>query len=298
MSNKNALSSLKGFRLANFQSFDESGAMVIDPSQFNIFVGPNNVGKSKLIRSFKRLETDDNGDLLASDGKKFQLYIYEGIDQDTASSYWRLNLNLFSDEKSFGDYFEKVFFEYEMMDNQNAPRAKFIGLYDANENKTLSSGQLTDINERFQRSRTIHRRFNSFPIPRTKFFYIGAERDVLPESAENSVRAIKPNGQRTTTLIRKFLLSQKEDTDLVRRDMLNELNEILSPDYSFTDIRCQELESGLWEIFLSTEKYGEIALSQSGSGLKTVLQLLANTQLVASSGNNTIDSGLFLFEER
>lgn len=297
MSNKRVLRNLRGFRLANFQSFNENGASVIDPSRFNIFVGPNNVGKSKLVRAFKRLETGDTGKLLASDGKIFKLYIYEALDSSSIEAYWRLNIGLIPSLDKFSQYFEKVLREYEMTPGQDAPNAKYIGLCDLNEKKIIPPEKLNETDLRYHNKRASPKKFGAYPLSKGQFFYIGAERDVLPEAASNSTKLIDPNGRGTTALIRKFLLSEKENTDLVRLHMLTELNEILSPDYSFTDIRCQELETGHWEIFLRTEKYGDIALSQSGSGLKTVLQLLANTQLVVSSGSKTIDSGLFLFEE-
>ena len=56
--------------------------------------------------------------------------------------------------------------------------------------------------------------------------------------------------------------------------MLKDLNEIFLTDAEFTEIVCQQLESDVWEIYLEEKTKGRIPLSQSGSGLRTIIVVL------------------------
>lgn len=281
------------FKLSSFQSFDEEGATVFSPRRFNVFVGPNNVGKSKLVRAFDKLITGSVGKLLDSQGVGFEFYISNHINDTVASNLinaLRQSRQIYHDDdiKIAKEILNEGRIEYKMA--RDAPQAIFHALH-LPKTEVFPESQITTLTEAARQHR-----FLSHPIPKSNFFYLGAERNVVPESANSNVVEISPNGEGTTALIRKYLLQATTNTDLVRVNMLEDLNEILHPDYYFTDIRCQE-DNGLWEIYLETKKYGDIALSQSGSGLKTILQLLANTQLVVGSGDKPIEKGLFLFEE-
>jgi len=281
------------FRLSSFQPFDEEGATVYNPERFNIFVGPNNVGKSKLVRAFEKLITGSQGQLLDSRNMGFQFYISRTIDETLASrivEQLRQYRQIYQRDEIQNAIADLTMGRLEYLMGRDAPQATFYAIH-LPPNHRFSEQQINTITEAAK-----NHKFPSNPIPKSHFFYVGAERNVVPEGADSNVVKINPNGQGTTALIRKFLLQANTNTDLVRVNMLQDLNEILHPDYYFTDIRCQE-DSGVREIYLATEKYGDIALSQSGSGLKTILQLLANTQLVVGSGANQIEKGLFLFEE-
>lgn len=288
-----SIKDVAAFRLSSFQSFDEEGATVLSPCRFNVFVGPNNVGKSKLVRAFDKLITGSRGKLLDSQGVGFKFFISKFINETIALNLvnaLRQSRQIYREDDSQAALASLVKgrIEYEM--SGDAPTATFHALHLPKNNK-FSETQITTL------TKAAHsHKFLSYPIPKSNFFYLGAERNVVPETANSNVVEISPNGQGTTALIRKYLLQANTNTDLVRVNMLQDLNEILYPDYYFTDIRCQE-DGGSWEIYLETKKYGEIALSQSGSGLKTILQLLANTQLVVGSGDKQIEKGLFLFEE-
>lgn len=284
---------LTAFRLASFQSFNEEGAIVEYPSRFNIFAGPNNVGKSKLVRAFERLITGSKGQLLDSNKSGFSFYIREESKGKILNSFKSYNnfRYMHNDDKIIS-YFSESQPEYKMTNDANS--AQFFGLVNSNP----LPEPLTEANLEALKHGVFSRlKFPSYPIPKGHYFYIGAERNILPEAPNSRLNHIEPSGTNTTGLIRKFLLDHNTETDLVRKFMLMDLNEILHPNYKFTDIRTMELGDNKWEIFLTTDKYGDIPLSQSGSGLKTVLQLLANTQLVVNSRDKPIESGLFLFEE-
>jgi putative ATP-dependent endonuclease of the OLD family len=61
---------------------------------------------------------------------------------------------------------------------------------------------------------------------------------------------------------------------------LDDLNSIFEPDTSFTRILVQQLQDERWEVFLEEAEKGRVSLSQSGSGLKTVLLGLVYLHLV------------------
>ena len=284
---------LAGFRLAGFQSFDDEGAIVESPSRFNIFAGPNNVGKSKLVRAFERLITGSRGQLLDSAEAGYSLYIRERDESKALNCFLQhQNFRRVHRDQKIVNYFSESQIEYLMVNDANS--ASFSGLVNEKslpENFTKQNLEVLKLN-------SLNRlKFPSYPIPKGNYFYIGAERNILPELPNSTLLSIEPSGTNTTALIRKFLLDHDSETDLVRKFMLNDLNQILHLNYKFIDIRCQDIGNNNWEVFLTTDKYGDIPLSQSGSGLKTVLQLLANTQLVVNSRDKPIESGLFLFEE-
>jgi putative ATP-dependent endonuclease of the OLD family len=83
---------------------------------------------------------------------------------------------------------------------------------------------------------------------------------------------------------------------------LDDLNCIFEPDASFTRILVQQLgdEKAInerWEVFLEESEKGRIPLSQSGSGLKTVLLVLIYLYLVPEIEKKELSHYLFGFEE-
>lgn len=126
-----------------------------------------------------------------------------------------------------------------------------------------------------------------------------AERNIFPENNDNNMN-VDSNGNGVTRIITNFLNRSEYDENLVRDILLNKLNEIMGEDLTFTEITTQQIEteSGTkWEIFLREEKKGRIALSDSGSGLKTILMVLVYTILIPNVENKSVDNYLFLFEE-
>ncbi|ENM5724768.1 AAA family ATPase [Vibrio mimicus] len=129
------------------------------------------------------------------------------------------------------------------------------------------------------------------------FRRLSAERDIIPESAKTNVIDISSNGVGLTNAIQCFINKSDLPSDLVEKNILNALNEIFSHDAHFTDIVCQLYENGTWEIYLEEEQKGRIPLSQSGSGLKTVISVLAFLFLVPHLENNKLNKYVFGFEE-
>ncbi|MEZ6098144.1 MAG: AAA family ATPase [Pirellulaceae bacterium] len=135
------------------------------------------------------------------------------------------------------------------------------------------------------------------PFHRWKFYRIAAERDIVPELCGEGDIQIKGNGRGVTDAIQRFINDSHLPSELVIDKMLSSLNEIFGPDATFKEIICQRDQSTkCWEIFLNEATKGRIRLSQSGSGLKTVILVLA--QLILDvHGRSDLSNVIFAFEE-
>ena len=112
--------------------------------------------------------------------------------------------------------------------------------------------------------------------------------------------SVDSNGNGITTIISNYLNKNEYEEDLVRHTLLDKLNEIMGDDANFTEIVTQQIkynESTKWEIFLREEDKGRIALSESGSGLKTILMVLVYTILIPDVERKKISDYIFMFEE-
>jgi hypothetical protein len=79
---------------------------------------------------------------------------------------------------------------------------------------------------------------------------------------------------------------------------LSALNKIFSPDITFNEIATRfHSQTNKWEIFLGEDKKGPIALSSSGSGLKTVILTLLNLLARPNFENRSASSYMFSLEE-
>lgn len=135
------------------------------------------------------------------------------------------------------------------------------------------------------------------PIETKKFRRLLAERDIRPEIADPSNITIATNGSGLTNAIQSFINRSNLPSDLVESSILSALNVIFAHDAKFTDIVCQLHDNNNWEVYLEEEHKGRIALSQSGSGLKTVMSVLACLILVPHLEQKPLSQYVFGFEE-
>jgi hypothetical protein len=84
---------------------------------------------------------------------------------------------------------------------------------------------------------------------------------------------------------------------VVEDRLLEELNKIFQPDVTVGGIKVQQLQDRSWEVYLREHAKGDIALSQSGSGLKTVLLVLTYLHLIPAIEAKGLESYVFGFEE-
>jgi AAA15 family ATPase/GTPase len=123
-----------------------------------------------------------------------------------------------------------------------------------------------------------------------------SDRDLSAESEDNNI-LLSSNGIGATNIIQSFINRSDIERDYVEKDLLNDLNKIFAPDSIFERILAQKRKDNKWEIFLEERNKGRIALSDSGSGLKTVMLVLINLILIPRLENNPIERYVFAFEE-
>ncbi|HWK95349.1 MAG TPA: ATP-binding protein [Pseudolabrys sp.] len=136
----------------------------------------------------------------------------------------------------------------------------------------------------------------SNPFKGKHFRRLSAERDIAPEGAGNQLQ-IQKNGAGFTNTVAQVLTKFEHPSAIVSEQMLRALNEIFAPDTYFESINVQQYEQGAWEIFLKERGNIEIALSHSGSGLKTILIVIGFFYLLPYVQNAELSKFIFAFEE-
>jgi AAA ATPase domain len=174
-----------------------------------------------------------------------------------------------------------------------------IGIDGANKREILDTSNIMEIMTPKQFS-SFRKQFEqlitnkSHPYSLIEYIRLRAERDIVPESEDT---AFTEKGDGTTTIVKSFITKAALQSSLVENNMLEELNSIVHPDLNFSDILVQETDTGEWEIFLEEKDKGRIALSQSGSGLKTILLVLVIVLLKPNQINRSLENFVFAFEE-
>lgn len=129
-----------------------------------------------------------------------------------------------------------------------------------------------------------------------RFHRLGAERNIVPEEDSSEI-GIDSTGVGATNLIQNFINKSNLPSDLIEKILLDALNVVFSPDAVFTDIVCQQHPDRKWEVFLEEKFKGRIALSQSGSGLKTIILVLCFIHLLPIVSKERLNKFVFAFEE-
>ena len=148
-----------------------------------------------------------------------------------------------------------------------------------------------------RRMETAH--YNSSLLSSICFRRINADRDIVPEKEKDYLN-VNADGTGTTNLIRRFINDASYKENFVEVTLLTELNKIMGPDAHFEKIRVQQLNeesSKKWEVYLKEEGQDRFALSQTGSGLKTIILMLVNLYLLPALPDNKGKHFVFAFEE-
>jgi len=110
---------------------------------------------------------------------------------------------------------------------------------------------------------------------------VAASRDVKPEedSPDEALR-LEGDGRGVTQAIHRFLNYARFEEAEVKEVLLPGLNKVLKPDVELVEIKTQRHGSD-WEVHLVESGKNRVALSASGSGLKTIIQILTMIHLDA-----------------
>lgn len=134
------------------------------------------------------------------------------------------------------------------------------------------------------------------------FRRLAADRDIRSEP-ESDDENLGFDGVGATNYIRRLLLHENHEGLVIKRILLEALNEIMKTDGEFADIHVLQLEKKvgdqhLWEVFLEEKSQSRrFALSGCGSGLKTIILTLLNLLVVPYVEKEAKKSYVFAFEE-
>lgn len=136
------------------------------------------------------------------------------------------------------------------------------------------------------------------------FRHVAAERNIVPEEEERlgeTLDDLSSTGQGASNIIREFLNNSSYDESVVEADLLNAVNEIMSPEAVFESIRVQQVKDGYgdvrWEVFLKEKGMSRCPLSRMGSGLKTIILVLLNLLVIPKLDENRDKYMVYGFEE-
>lgn len=284
------------YQFRGHQCFGSKWIDLPAPKTFNVVVGRNNSGKSRLLDVVNEFTCDP----LRADSieKKFVI---------TAE---RLDVAFFGEgairqpdpdtevECSSGGGLE-LRYAYRQPDVIREGFCR-VGV----QNDSHDNSDLISVAELYEFVDTELPSFEGLFVHGVSWCRLRAERDIQPETPTQNI-TLEENGQGATSLIHRFITHSKYDNSVIQRDVLNGLCEIFGPDGDFTGIMTRQLgdlsvepPSNLWEIFLTERrKPGVIAVSQSGSGLKTVLLVLLNLIVRPVLESQDPSNYVYAFEE-
>lgn len=268
-----------GFHLKNYKSFGPTGVKLESIKSINVIVGRNNIGKSALLHAL---------DFLCIDGE----------DRFDISQSVEITQSL--DERTLTQVFHKGSSRGELGGSHwDDHGVKFIGA-------SITWKQTSDRDTQFVSTNAnasdIERSYMSGikPVSAIRSFKhvkLDADRDIIPEGIDARM-ILSSDGVGATQLIHKYLQHVEFDRSLIQQTLLAALNQIFSPDIVFNEITTRyHSSSSRWEIFLGEKSKGPIALSASGSGLKTVILTLLNLLVRPDFEKKQVEQYIFSLEE-
>ena len=138
------------------------------------------------------------------------------------------------------------------------------------------------------------------PLRSKRLIRLSSERDIVPEHSNVNLYLDK-NGAGATRVLHELRNAAKYARLPEAHEFLDEINKIMGPDLRFSALDVKRDEHDTWEIFLTEEGKHPIALSNLGSGLKTVILVLLNLHIAKyithTEPKTTISGHFYVFEE-
>lgn len=277
-----------GVEARNFKSFGKEAAGLAHIYPVNVIIGRNNSGKSALIDLLAiatgAMKIDSSHH---HKGNVPELIYHTTISEQDIEKVFSISLSggvVPINHRAYGMRWLNKPFSYSLKNG----RRSFLSIdpeFDTPKAYHAFKQPLTD---------QIRSPFTGLRCRR-----ILSDRDIQFEGDMNQNDPnVAENGQGATNIIQHFYNKTHRRRDAIEKDLLNALNEIFNPDATFDEIIVRQMkENNNWEIYLREESKGLIALSNSGSGLKTVLLVLINLILVPEVENLKLEDYIFCFEE-
>lgn len=272
-------------KIKNYKCFGgvHQGFDVIKP--INVLIGRNNSGKSSLLDLIEYAISPKKWylELSGYKGNQPEVILSKTLTESEIKKVFREDTS----NSAIGNYwvFGKKFVGKKIT----------VGINHNRKNELFSIESEVDI----KRNRGLFNELASrLDNPFTTFVFkkIRAERDIRPETSSNELK-VQENGDGATNILEQFINKSDLPSELVEEKLLGELNRIIEPDSSFRRFLVQQLDGGNWEIYLEEEHKGRVALSKSGSGLKTILIVLIYILLIPYVEKRPLSNYIFAFEE-
>lgn len=258
-------------RFSDYKCFSGDGHGYDKILPINLIIGRNNTGKSSLIDLIDYvIQPKDLGNL-GFKGKAPRVMASNNLTEETLRK-------VFQQGKSGGDI---------RGDHWDFAKA-WVGHPIVYEVKPNNKIQFVEIDPPMKVPATFLNKLvnaNVYPFSGYAFKRLQSDRDMIPE-IDDHPPVIKSNGQGATNLIQNFLNKEGLPRALVEEILLNALNSIFETEGRFTRIDVQQLSNNAWEVYLEESEKGWVPLSNSGSGLKTILLVLALLYLTPSIEKN------------
>ncbi|MGD2094875.1 MAG: AAA family ATPase [Phycisphaerales bacterium] len=270
-------------KFKNYKCFGEElqGFETILP--INIIIGRNNSGKSSLLDLIKYAISPFDLSPLAHKNKNPEVILTKILSEEDIGRVFHAGMtNSRVPGRDLWNYVQRWIGEKITIRLGPKKGRDFLSLSKALPNSIVGfQGQIA---QRFEN-----------PFEKKTFKHLKAERDIHPEPDRGS--GVTENGAGATNIIQQFITKEWLPSQLVEETLLEELNKIIQPDATFTNIVVQHHKNNSWEIYLEEKDKGRIALSQSGSGLQTILLVLIFLHLVPVEENKSLNNYCFAFEE-
>ena len=276
-------------RFSGYKSFLPDEEVTIPRLEYvSLFIGKNNCGKSSVLDVIGA--ACQPAYYRALSVKPSKTVLGYRINEETIAEVVQHTHMFTSAQTAMRKHIgETLWQQLEVHSGYSADSIRYERKYDRNINPTIQENYVD------WRQYT-----EKIPREEIRFTKIAAERNIVPEKAIDNIHLL-PNGQGATNVIRNVINNRKHDETLIEVKLLNALNEIMGKDAQYESIRVQEISAGkeasetVWEVYLQEKGSTRFPLSQSGSGLKTIILVLLNLLVLPEiDSRNTY---IFAFEE-
>lgn len=281
-------------KIRNYKCFagEAQGFESIKP--INLIIGKNNSGKSSLLELIENAITYNPDITSRSPSNDPPGIVYttrltkEEIRKVFVENRSTPDIPGKDDFRDFGKYWIGQLFTWEQLtDNRRGP----VEIdQPANISKAMPDKYVPQL---------AHHAVN--PLAGLKFKRLHAERDIRPEG-DTERGEITGNGLGLTAVVTQFINSVNLPSELVEEKFLAELNKIMVPDAEFVRILVQKDSDNRWEIYLQDKSNKRVSLTNSGSGLQTIILVMAFIYLTPylekkESEKPQLGDYIFAFEE-
>ncbi len=279
----------------NYKCFGDEAQGFDNLQPINLIIGRNNSGKSALIDLVKFLTAPYDLTGQGHVGRNPEIFLTTTLTEQEIKRVFNESTSIaeLGNLLTYGSRYigHSLTTKLAPVPNSGQGNSGFVCIDEKNKLDDLSRYE-----EQFDFKRNLAKnQFN--PFLGKSFKKIGAERDIQPEGDNKNNLYLSESGQGATNLIQNWLNQDGKDASLIEINLLAKLNEIFGSDGTFTRILIKKKENEVWEVYLEENGKGLVSLSNSGSGLKTIILVLLNTIILPRLENKELDNYVFAFEE-